>query len=199
MPGPVTLRRLAFLRQTSVPRTKPDQPAVLVVRERANAGEAEVLLEVGDAEWALALDLGHPKKMDILEDRQSCDGSVVLEKDGRFTACVIEIKRTLSIGALKKARDQLRAGAVRLQMVASFLGLDPAAWSGIIVCEKNRTLPDSNPDPALLHRPVGPSGASDSIFGPIRTGLPADVPVRIEQIPPPPAGAGILTGTLAVP
>lgn len=133
--------------------------------EKANEGAARVRVQLPPTATGYVFDLSRATAVEILRDQQNCDGSVLVTDSTGCYACVVEIKRTLSMSTWEKAQKQLRSGAIRLQLVLSFLDVSPSRWIGAVVCGEDRTQPQRNPDPALLHRPVGKAMAPKSLYG----------------------------------
>ncbi len=104
-----------------------DMDGVLVVEETTTGGEARVEFPVQAGCKAVSLALSGPRMFPFLHRNKNADGHLLVERpDGRWTAHVVECKRTLTLRKWQHAQEQLRCSLVRLQLLADFLGLDVA-------------------------------------------------------------------------
>lgn len=129
----------------------------IVVEERNEAGRARVRLRVRPGCRAVSVDLGEKREIAFLDPQENADGSVLVqESDGTWTAHVLECKRTVRTRDWEKAQRQLRAGMVRLQVFADFLGIRVARWAAHVAFRHDHLSPDASPELALLEVSVGP-------------------------------------------
>lgn len=97
------------------------------VREENEEGHALVQIVIPAGLRAVSLGLsggGWP----FLASGESADGHLLVEDADGWTAHVIECKKTVKPKTWDKARSQIAASMVRLQLLADFLGLPIARW-----------------------------------------------------------------------
>ena len=113
-----------------------------------------------DAVRGWTIDISGEQTIKILEASKNCDGAMVFESDdGTWHAVVVELAWGYKV---KKARQQLAAGIVRLTMILDFLGIVPQRWTAVFAY-------GTDLDPARRHRELTSSTNSRrDNRGPIR-------------------------------
>lgn len=156
--------RLRFFKADHVAVVEADAEhgGVLRVVETAEDGRAEVRFSVSPGCLGLGFVLSEGVKISFLADTKSADGHMLVqEKDGSWTAHVVECKATVRSKDWTKAQKQLVAGMLRLQIVADFLGVEIARWRGHVAFRNDLLSPRRTPDLAFLEAPLGRDPADE--------------------------------------
>lgn len=151
--------RLAFFLSDHL--TRHPTGTTLHIRETSQEGEANIAVQVqGDEALSLRLSGdGFP----FFKTKKSADGHILVKnQDSSWSAYVIECKKTLNENSWSSALEQLRAAAVRLQMIADFLGITISQWFACVAYREERISPEHNKNPIHLKPLVGrPDGAAE--------------------------------------
>jgi hypothetical protein len=193
--------RIGFLCPQKVTRSSQQSAANtrIVIQEQANDGKAEIAVVLSPNVEALAIDVSHKTGFDIIRVQKNCDGAVVIRDNatGEWSASVVEIKQKVTLKVLRHAREQLEAGAVRLAMVMSFLGIEATRWTGVLVYATDAFSADKSADPVRLHRTVGGRPDGDGATPISIPNLPAVLDFRLKQAQV--ASDGTIRGDLELP
>lgn len=134
-----------------------DPSREMVIEERKQDGEATIRFLLAEGLAGIAIPLSENVRMDIFRGGENADGHLLVSHpDGGWTAHVVECKKAIKhLETWQKTQRQLRAGMVRLQMVADFLGIPVAQWQGHVAFREERISLSTSPNMATLDLPIG--------------------------------------------
>jgi len=161
----VLVKRLGLLNPAYVQYvTKSGAKRSLIVSETDGSGAAELTLSISSGREAVALKLSGESPFCFLSDKTNADGHLLIqEDDASWTAHVIECKKTVRESSWQKASAQIRASAVRLQIMADFLGVAISRWHASIAFRTDRLSGATTANPVLLKVPLGGAGQGGAL------------------------------------